>query len=361
MDTSNLDLGGLREQIDDIDREIVERLNARVKLAAQIGKLKEQSGQEVYAPSREMEVFQKLMDLNKGPLSDESLHAIFREVISASLSMEKRITVAYLGPESTFTHQAAVKNFGTSVNYMTMGTISDVFSSVELGEVDYGVIPIENSTEGAISHSLDLLAETDLKIIAQVYLEISLCLISRSSLPDIKAVHSKDSALGQCRNWLNRMLPGVEQLESASTVKAVQLAGERPEVAAIASRIAAETHDMPIVAEGIQDSANNYTRFLTIGQSSSGRLGEGKDKSSYVFSLKDEPGALQKMLEAFSSRNLNLSKIESRPSRRKLWDYYFFVDVIGHRDDPEIVDAVIELKKNCPMVKWLGSYPNSSF
>lgn len=361
MDTNELDLGRLREQIDAIDREIVEQLNARAKLAAEIGKIKEQSGQEVYAPSREMEVLQQLMQLNQGPLSDKGLHAIYREVISATLSMEKRITVGYLGPESTFTHQAAVKNFGTSVNYVPMGTISDIFSSVERGEVDYGVIPIENSTEGAISHSLDLLAETDLKVIAQVYLEISLCLISRSALPAIKSVHSKDNALGQCRNWLDRMLPGVERVESTSTVKAVQLAGEKSEVAAIASRIAAETHDMPIVAEGIQDRVDNYTRFLTIGKSSSDRLGKGKDKSSYVFSLKDEPGALQKVLEAFSSRNLNLSKIESRPSRRKLWDYFFFVDVIGHRDDPELVAAVAELKKNCFMVKWLGSYPNSSF
>ncbi len=356
-----MDLDKLREQIDAIDREIIERLNARVKLGGEIGKIKEQAGHEVYAPNREMEVFQKLLELNDGPLSENGLRAIYREVISATLSMEKRITVGYLGPEATFTHQAAVKNFGTSVSCVPMGTISDVFSSVERGEVDYGVIPIENSTEGAVSHSLDMLAETDLKIIAQIYLEISLCLISRSALPQIKSVHSKDNALGQCRNWLDRMLPGVERVESASTVKAVQLASKEPEVAAIASHIAAETHEMPIVADSIQDRVDNYTRFLTIGKSSSGRLGKGKDKSSYVFSLRDEPGALQKVLEAFSNRNLNLSKIESRPSRRKLWDYFFFVDVIGHRDDPEVVEAVTELKENCSMVKWLGSYPNSSF
>lgn len=355
-----MDLESIRNQIDAVDRDIIRLLNTRVKLAGEIGKIKEQTGQEVYVPSREEEVFRKLVDINDGPLNEEAIRSIYREVISAGVALEKQISVAYLGPEATYTQQAAVKNFGSSLRYLPMRTIADVFSAVERGEADYGVIPIENSTEGSVEDSLDMFVETDLKIVAQIFLEISLCLISESPIGEIRSVHSKDNALGQCRQWLGRMLPGTDRIETESTAGAVQFVKSHPGTAAIASKIAAESYSVPVVAENIQDKTDNFTRFFVIGRDSSEGLGHGNDRSSYVFSLKDEPGALHKALAPFDERNVNLSKIESRPSRRKLWDYYFFIDIIGHNNDPEVAEAVAELEKTCSMVKWLGSYPNTT-
>ena len=354
-----MDLEKLRKQIDSIDKEIIDRLNARVELAGRIGQIKMKSGDEIYAPSREEEVFQKLAEASKGPLDENAIRAIYRQVMSASTALQKKLAVAYLGPEATYTEQAAQNNFGSSAQYQALRTIPDVFASVERAEADYGVVPIENSTEGAVFHSFDMLVDTDLKIVAQVYLEISLCLISHSPLEKIKSVHSKDNALGQCRQWLGRKLPGVPLIDCESTALAVQHAGENPEIGAIAAKNAAELYKVPIVLENIQDKTDNITRFLVVGKQSSGRLGKGRDKTSYVFSLRDEAGALVRVLEAFSSRGINLCKIESRPNRRKLWDYYFFIDVIGHCDDKPVREAIAELEKTCPFVKWLGSYPNT--
>jgi len=354
-----MDIETLRKQIDAIDREIIERLNARVKLAGEIGRIKVESGQEIYVPSREEEVFSKLVSINQGPLDEAAIRAIYRQIISAAIALEKKLAVAYLGPEATYTHQAAQKNFGSSVNYVPLGCIQDVFLAVERGEADYGVIPVENSTEGAVFHSLDRLVNTDLKIVAQVCLNISHCLMSHSPLTEIKSVHSKDSALGQCRQWLSRKLPGVALVEAASTVVAVQLADSTPGVAAIAGKLASELYRVPVVEENIQDEAENVTRFFVIGKGASGGLGEGRDKSSYVFSLHNESGALMRALEPFTKREINLTRIESRPDRNQLWDYYFFIDLIGHHEDQLVQEALAELKKSCRMVKWLGSYSNA--
>ena len=352
-----MDLLELRKEIDRIDREIVGKLNERIRLASDVGRLKEQSGKSIYDPAREEEVFAALSKLNDGPLTDRALRMIYREIISAMISLEKKILVGFLGPEATYTQQAAVKNFGSSVNYGAYGTIADVFSAVDRGEADYGVVPIENSTEGSVEEALDLLVESDLRIVAQIYLEVSLCLISHSDFEGIKSVHSKDNALGQSRQWLGRMIPHADRVKTESTVRAVQYAGENREAGAIASKLAAEIYGVPVVAENIQDRTDNFTRFLVIGKTNSGRLGEGRDKSSFVISLKDEAGALQRALEPFSKRGINLCMIESRPSRKKLWDYFFFIDLEGHYDDPSVRQAVSELESSCSMVKWLGSYP----
>jgi len=353
-----MSLDDLRARIDSIDKDVLALLNERVRLAAEIGKLKRTKGDEIYVPKREEEVFQRLATLNQGPLEMPAIRAIFREIMSAAIALEKPMVIAYLGPEATFTHQAALKKFGSSVNYRPLATITDVFNAVEKGDGDYGVIPIENSTEGAVFHSLDMLVETDLKIVAQVYLEIAQNLISNSPLSEITKVYSKDQALGQCRRWLHRYLPHALCLEADSTSRAVEIARDNPGTAAVASSLAAEIFGVPIVAPGIQDKADNTTRFLVIGRRSSGALGEGRDKSSYVFSLSDQPGALLKALEPFSTRGINLTKIESRPSKKKVWDYYFFADIIGHHEDPTVRDAITELEARCPFVKWLGSYPN---
>jgi chorismate mutase/prephenate dehydratase len=240
-----------------------------------------------------------------------------------------------------------------------MASVPDVFTAVRRGEADYGVVPVENSTQGTVISTLDMLVESELTIVAQIYLDIAHCLISQSPLEQIRSVHSKDNALGQCRQWLARMLPGVELVESASTAASVELAAKDPTVAAIASSIAAELYGVPIVHENVMDRQNNVTRFLVIGKQPTPRLGEGRDKTSLVFSLHDEPGSLLKALLSFSSRGINLCKIESRPSRRKVWDYYFYVDIIGHRGDPPVVEALAELERMCPVLKWLGSYPNT--
>jgi chorismate mutase/prephenate dehydratase len=279
--------------------------------------------------------------------------------MSAAIALEKQTVIAFLGPAATFTHQAAQKKFGASLDYLPLTTITYVFKAVEKGDADYGVIPIENSTGGAVFHSLDSLVESDLKIVAQVFLEIQQNLISNSPITEITKVYSKDQAIAQCRDWLHRHLPHAVCLEADSTSRAVEIARDNPGTAAIASSLAAEQFKVPIVAHNIQDSAQNTTRFLVIGRQPSGGLGDGSDKSSYVFSLNDKPGALLTALEPFNQRHINLTKIESRPIKKKAWDYYFFIDIIGHNDEPQIKEAISELEQRCPFVKWLGSYPNS--
>lgn len=355
-----MDLSELRKRIDAVDREIVTRLNERVRLACEIGRIKAQTGQDFYVPSREELVFEKLQELNEGPLPEAGLRAIYREVMSSATALQKPLGIAYLGPEATYTHQAAVKNFGRSVQYLPFPSIPDVFHAVERGEADYGVVPIENSTEGAVGiRSLELLVESPLKVIAQVYLEVSHCLISRSALAQIRVVRSKDNALGQCRQWLARHLPHAVLEEAASTAAAVEQASSESGVAAIAGRLAAELYGVPIVAEGIHDRAENVTRFLVLGRTVSAPLGGGRDRTSLAFTLNDEVGSLQSVLQAFSKRRINMVKIESRPSRQKLWDYIFFIDVVGHIEDAIVSEAMAELKRLCPQVKWLGSYPQA--
>ncbi len=355
-----MDLDALRKEIDSIDAKLLELLNKRVELAQQVGHYKLERGMEVYVPSREEEIFGRLTAGNRGPLPEKAIRSIYREIISAAIALEKPLKVAYLGPEATYTHQAALKNFGTSIPYLPMPSVQEVFTAVRRGDADYGVVPVENSTQGTVISTLDMLVESELTIVAQIYLRIAHCLISQSPLDKIRSVHSKDNALGQCREWLARMLPGVDLVDSASTAASVEYAARNPEAAAIASSVAAELYGVPIVAENIMDKTDNVTRFLVIGKSPTPMLGNGRDKTSLVFLLHDEPGSLLKALELFGRRGINLSKIESRPSRRRPWDYFFYVDIVGHRDEPQVKEALTELERFCPILKWLGSYPNTT-
>ncbi len=348
-----------RQEIDSLDSKILELLNQRIECAKAIGKIKLEKGEEIYVPSRESKVFENLLSKNAGKIAESSLKAIYREIISASISAEKILKVAYLGPVATFTQQAALTSFGSSVDYLTMHSIPDIFTSVELGEADYGVIPIENSTEGAVFHSMDMLAESNLLIVGQVYLPIEHCLISKGKLSEIKKVCSKDQAIGQCRNWLRRNLPNVEIEYVESTSLAVKMAQENPEIAAIASAIASTHYNVPMIERAIQDKKDNVTRFLVIGKKSAPKQDGVEYKTSVVMSLNDRPGALAEMILPFSNFNINLTRIESRPSRKKLWDYLFFIDYKGHWDDETSKQVFTELSKQLPMVKWLGSYPNS--
>ena len=344
--------------VDALDLEIVNLLNQRVQHAGEIGKIKHANGADYYDPTREAQVMAKVCSLNPGPIKNPTIRSVYREVISGSIALEKKLVIAYLGPEATYTHQAAISNFGVSLDYHSIKTIPDVFGEVESGAADYGVVPIENSTEGAVFHSMDMLVESDLHIFSQVYMPIEHCLISQSPLEEINEVRSKDQALGQCREWLRTNLPDAEVVDLVSTAEAVRLAKETKGIAAVASALSAQRYGVKIQARGIQDREDNVTRFLVIGKTQAKPLGDGRDKTSLVISLRDEVGALEKTLQAFAKRGINLSKIESRPSRKKAWDYYFFIDLIGHYEDEAVQAAVQDLKGHCPLVKWLGSYPN---
>ena len=356
-----MDLGPIREKIDKLDHRIVELLNERLALAAEIGKHKRDTGGQIYVPEREDAVLRKITELNQGPIKNDALQAIYREIMSAALALEKPMLIAYLGPEATNTHAAAMKKFGASVNYHAMATIADIFTAVEKGEADYAVIPIENSTEGSVRETLDHFVESDLKIVAQIYLEITHAIISNFPLEKIERVYSKDQALAQCRHWLQRHLPHAQLIDASSTSRAVQIAKTEAGAAAVANELAAQFYSVPVVERNIQDKADNTTRFFVLGKKAGGPVGSGRDMSSFVISLGDEAashsGALLKMLMPLAERGINLSKVESRPSKKRPWDYYFFIDVTGHYDDANMKAALAELKKFCPLVKWLGSYP----
>ena len=356
-----MDLAPIREKIDQLDKQLVELLNERLTLAAEIGKVKRSQGGQIYVAEREDAVLRKVTGQNQGPIKNEALKAIYREIMSAAIALEKPLLIAYLGPEASNTHAAAMKKLGASVDYHAMATISDIFTAVEKGEIDYAVIPIENSTEGSVRETLDSFVESDLKIVAQIYMEITHALISKVPLEQITKVYSKDQALAQCRYWLQRHLPHAQLIDAPSTSRAVQIAKEEPGAAAVAGELAAQFYGVPVTVKNIQDKADNTTRFFVLGRRASGPVGGGKDLTSFLVSLGDEAashsGSLLKMLMPLAERGINLSKIESRPSKKRPWDYYFFIDVTGHYDDPNMKEALVELRKSCPMVKWMGSYP----
>lgn len=348
-------LDPLRQQIDQLDGQLVELLNERVKIALAIGAHKKKDKGEVYVPAREKAVFDRVHGLNQGPLLDVSLDAIYREIMSASLALEHDTVITYLGPPSTYTHQAARSKFGSSVQYRACANISDVFHSVVNRSSDYGVVPIENSTEGAVTHTLDEFPETEAKICAEIFLPINHMLLSQSKPDQIQRVYSNPNALGQCRQWLHQNLHHAEVISVSSTVKAAEMAREDPLAAAICSRLASELYDLPVQAESIQDFEGNNTRFLVIARSYGPPTGD--DKTAMMFGVHHKVGALQQALKVFSDHQLNMTKIESRPSKLKNWEYYFFIDLVGHADDPAIRSALNELDSYCTVMKILGAFP----
>ncbi len=352
-----MEINKIRKSIDSIDKTIVELLNKRAQQILNIGRLKNKSKQAIYVPAREKEVLEHISRNNKGPIKTESLEAIYREVMSASLSLEKPLTIAYLGPKATFSNLAAIKKFGASVGYLACNTITDVFNEVEKDNADYGVVPIENSIEGAISHTLDMLVDSDLKICSQILLDISHNLLAKCLKKDIRRVYSNPQVFGQCRLWLETNLPKAELIDVSSTTRAAQIAGKERNAACIASLLAAKEYGLNLVAKDIEDCPHNITRFLVIGKYEAEPT--GCDKTSIMFSIKDKVGALHDMLMPFKKYKINLTKIESRPSRKKAWDYFFFVDLLGLAHDKRIANALKELEEKCKFMKTLGSYPQS--
>lgn len=353
-----MNLSHLRSKIDELDKKIIALLNERTDLALEVGKIKSEAGKEIYAPERESQIYQKIDREAKGPLPKDSLKSIYREIMSAALALEKPLTIAYLGPEATFSHLASLSKFGSSVNYFPAQSISRIFSEVERRQADYGVIPIENSIEGVVTHSLDMFFESDLKICSEVLFNISHNLMSNSNLKNVKRIYSVGQALAQSRIWIEAHLPGVEIIETASTAAGVKHAQTEVGAAAIGTKLASTLYNVPIIAEGIQDSAQNMTRFLVIARQMP--KPSGHDKTSLLVSIKDKPGALYEVLTPFRKSSVNLSKIESRPSKKKAWDYYFFIDFDGHIDDPKVKKMIKQIESKAKFLKILGSYPSMS-
>lgn len=348
----------LRGAIDRLDEKLIDLLNERAAISQSIGRLKDKSGAPVYAPDREQEVFDNLRRNNKGPLPDGSLRAIYSEVMSGSLNLERSLAIAYLGPELTFTHQASVKKFGSSVRYVACNSISDIFAEVESGRCDYGVAPVENSTEGAIHHTLDNFIDSDLKICSEVLLRINLTLMSReTSIRPIRRIYSKGEVFGQCRRWIEANLPNAELIPAPSTAQSAKIASRGKGVACIASRLAAKPNGLNVLVPSIQDSSLNVTRFLVLSRQSARPT--KNDKTSLMISLQDRPGALLGVLEPFRKSGINLTKIESRPSRLRQWDYFFFIDLDAHADDARVRAALKSVKAKSSYLKILGSYPRS--
>jgi chorismate mutase/prephenate dehydratase len=347
----------LRRQIDDIDNEILNLLNKRSDIVLDVAHIKRNENAKFYSPEREREILERLTSLNKGPFPNETLKVVYREILSASLSLEEPLKVAYLGPLATFTHLAALRHFGSSALFVPTESIKGVFEAVDSNRAEYGVVPIENSTEGVVSYTLDLFVDYDLKVSAEVMLEISQNLISKSGdKTKIKRVFSNPHAAAQCRRWLESNLPNVPILEITSTAKAADLASQDAEAAAIASELAATVYNLQFVERDIEDSKHNFTRFLVISKAFPPK--SGKDKTSVMFSIKDKPGALYDILYSFKKVKINLTKIESRPSKRKAWEYIFFVDMEGHIDDKKLRKVIEAVKDNCLYLKILGSYPH---
>ena len=355
-----MDLSELRAKIDLTDTELIRLLNERADLVHGVGEFKRANALEIYAPEREEHVLSALVAKSRtlgGRLPPESLRAIYREIMSASLALEKDLAIAYFGPEATWTHQAARGKFGASVRYLSQPSISDVFDAVARGRADYGVVPIENSTEGAVNHTLDVFIESDLRICAQLALRIEHHFMAAIPRGDVRRVYSHPQVFGQCRQWLRVNLPDVDQVDVASTARAGEMAARSSDSGALAGRMVAELHGLTIHENSIQDLPNNTTRFLVIGARDCPPT--GSDRTSLMFGVPDRAGALFHALEPLQTSGISMSKIESRPSKRKQWEYVFFVDVEGHRQDERMVGALEALEKRCSFVKILGSYPNT--
>ena len=346
-----------RKLIDKLDAQIVKLLNERTRHVLAIGEIKLKAGEEIYAPHRERAVLNRVGRLNEGPITNESLAAIYREIMSSALSLEKSMKIAYLGPEATFTHQAAIRRFGSSLRYASQKTITDVFTEVAKNRADYGVVPVENTTEGVVTHTLDMFVDSDLKIVAQIVLPVQHCLISNFPRSQIKKLYTHPQSLGQCRIWVQNNLPRVEIIETSSNARSAELAAKEKNTAAIAGILAAEKYGLDVLEYDIQDNAANATRFLVLGRQCSPPTGQ--DRTSLMISITDKVGALHSALAAFRRYRINMTKIESRPSKRKAWEYFFFIDCDGHVNDRKVENALGRLGEHCNFVKVLGSYPNT--
>jgi chorismate mutase/prephenate dehydratase len=353
-------LKAIRERIDSLDAEIQELIRQRADCALEVARVKRESGEQVdfYRPEREAEVLRMVKERNKGPLDDETLMQLFREIMSACLALQQPMKIAYLGPEGTFTQAAAIKHFGHGINTKSMTAIDEVFREVEAGNVNYGVVPVENSTEGVINHTLDMFLQSPLQICGEVELRIHHNLMGQQEkLQDIARLYSHQQSLAQCREWLDANLPGVERIAVSSNAEAARRAASEQGAAAIASDTAAEIYGLTLIAANIEDEPDNTTRFLIIGKHDAAP--SGKDKTSMLVSVANKAGALYELLTPFTQNDISMTRIESRPSRRGMWEYVFFIDIEGHRQEEMVAKTIEEIKEQAAMLKVLGSYPHA--
>ncbi len=351
----------IRNKIDQIDDQLLKLINQRGELAIKIGqeKSRDNCSKHFHVPHRERAIIERIIKGSKGPFPDESLESVFREIFSATLALEKPLRIGFLGPETTFSHQAAIKQFGHSSEFIAHPNIESVFRQVEQGACDYGLVPVENSIEGVINLTLDCFVDSPLLICDEIKSPIALYLLSKSKdQKKIKAIYTHPQPLGQCRQWLSRNLPGVEQIPTSSTASAAEMVVRKRTSAAVAGKLAAEVYNLNIIAENIQDRSENYTRFLIIGKDEAKKA--KRNKTSVMFSIKDEAGSLLKVLQLFGRNKINLSKIQSRPLRDRPWEYLFYVDLEGHTDDSAIQKSLASLKKMCLFLRVLGSYPRKA-
>ena len=353
-------LADVRTRIDKIDTTIQQLVSERAECAAKVAEIKQQQGDtgHFYRPEREAQVLQAVKDRNKGPLSDNAVAGIFREIMAACLALEKPLKVAFLGPEGTYTHSASIKHFGSLFEKESVDSIEEVFRLVEADGADFGVVPVENSTEGVINHTLDLLMNSSLTISGEVELRIRHNLLSsETDLANIEHVYSHQQSLAQCRLWLDKYLPNAQRIATNSNAEAVQLAHKDKHSAAIAGIKASELYDVPVLKSDIEDEPDNTTRFVVIGKHQSPP--SGNDRTSLMVFAHNRPGSLFGLLEPLAKRDISMSNIESRPSRKGVWEYVFFIDIDGHRDDDNVRTAIEEIEKASAMVTVLGSYPKA--
>lgn len=350
-------LNELRASIDSIDSKIIKLLNERAGYAIEIGEIKKVENRPTWAPEREKAIFDSLKE-QAGILSFNSLKNIFREIISACIALEQKIQVGYFGQSGTFANMAAVKRFGNSAELTPLGGVRDVFEGVEKGRVKYGIIPIENTLEGIVNNSIDMFMDTNLVIVGEIYVEIAQNLLNKSGdKKDITHIYSHPHAIAQCRNWLYKHMPNVPVSPVESTAKAAEMAANNPAIAAIGSQMAESVYDLRILQQHIEDEPLNYTRFLIIGKDAI--KPSGHDITSVMFGIKHEPGSLCDALEVLKSGGVNMTTLESRPSRQKPWEYLFYANLDGHKDDEKIATVLNIFRKKVSLIKILGSYPKS--
>lgn len=353
-----MSLPELRKEIDRLDEQLVQLLNRRAEIAQQVGHAKSTTRAHYFTPEREQAVFKRLTALNRGPLDSAAIRAIYREIISACLSLEKPLTVAFLGPEGTNSQIAAIAKFGTSSTQVPVATIAEVFAQVERNACDYGVAPVENSWAGVVPETLDTFMNSNLRVVSEVYQPITNNLLSHcAQIEDIKRLYSHFQPLAQCRQWLRNHLPNVEEIEASSTSRAAELAAQETSSAAIATALAAERYELPVLCPHIEDNPNHRTRFLVLGYNEPEPT--GKDKTSLMFSVHNRAGELVHALNAFEKYDVNMTMIESRPTKSAAWQYVFYIDVQGHTRDTAVIKAINLLKEHALFVRVLGSYPEA--
>ncbi len=354
-------LENLRRRIDEIDSNLLELVSERAQMAAEVARVKSEASDEdccFYRPEREAQVLRKIIERNPGPLSEEEIARLFREIMSACLALEQTLNIAYLGPEGTFTQAAVLKHFGHSVKTTAMGTIDQVFREVESAACQYGVVPVENSIEGVVNHTLDMLINSSLMVCGEVELRIHHHLMSKeNSIDNVTQIYSHQQSLAQCRAWLDAHLSKAERIVVNSNAEAARIVADQVNAAAIASESAAEFYDLSVLMRNIENESDNTTRFLVLGRYET--LPSGNDKTSLLFTAPNNPGSLHEMLVCFSDNGVSLTRIESRPSRKGMWEYVFFVDIEGHMQEAAVALALDELSDSASMVKLLGSYPRA--